>query len=83
MPAEAQLQQVGQNSFRVTKSDAAVISSTSSTIAQGELEGSNVDLVQTMTDVMSAMRVYETNQKVLQMEDQSLGHAVNDVGRTV
>ncbi|MFD0824989.1 flagellar hook-basal body protein [Neobacillus sp. M.A.Huq-85] len=39
---------------------------------QGTIEQSNVDLGQTMTDMMSTVRGYEANQKVLGVYDQSL-----------
>lgn len=48
---------------------------------QGFLEGSNVDQSRTMTEMMSAYRSFETNQKVLQAYDKSLDKAVNEVGR--
>ena len=50
-------------------------------IKQGCLESSNVDETKTMTDMMSAYRSFEANQKVLQAYDASLGKAVNDVGK--
>ncbi|WHY94144.1 flagellar hook-basal body protein [Neobacillus cucumis] len=42
------------------------------TLHQGTIEQSNVDLGQTMTDMMSTVRGYEANQKVLGVYDQSL-----------
>lgn len=50
-------------------------------IQQGFLERSNVDLQRTMTEMLSAYRTFEANQKVLQAYDQSLDKAVNQVGR--
>lgn len=50
-------------------------------IQQGFLERSNVDLHRTMTEMLSAYRTFEANQKVLQTYDQSLDKAVNQVGR--
>lgn len=50
-------------------------------IRQGYLERSNVDSAQSMVDVMSALRAYESNQKVIQFYDSSLQKAVNEVGR--
>ncbi|WP_100400371.1 flagellar hook-basal body protein [Bacillus sp. FJAT-44742] len=48
---------------------------------QGFLEGANVDAAQTMTEMNSAFRTFEANQKVLQAYDQSMDKAVNEVGR--
>ncbi|OLO42310.1 flagellar biosynthesis protein FlgC [Alkalihalophilus pseudofirmus] len=50
-------------------------------IQQGFIERSNVDSSQTMTEMMSAYRSFEANQKVLQAYDRSLEKAVNEVGR--
>lgn len=48
---------------------------------QGFIEGSNVDASRTMTDMMSAYRSFEANQKVLQAYDRSMEKAVNEIGR--
>lgn len=48
---------------------------------QGYLEGSNVDEGQTMTEMLATYRSFEANQKVLQAYDQSMGKAVNEVGK--
>lgn len=50
-------------------------------IHQGFLERSNVDSLQTMTDMMEAYRMFELNQRVLRAYDQNMEKAVNDVGR--
>ncbi|UFT98905.1 flagellar hook-basal body protein [Radiobacillus kanasensis] len=50
-------------------------------IQQGYLEGSNVDMAQTATEMMSAYRLFEANQKVLKAYDQSMDKAVNEIGR--
>ncbi len=48
---------------------------------QGFLEQSNVDSAQTMTEVMTAYRSFEANQKILQAYDTSLQKTVNEVGK--
>ncbi|MBM7577923.1 flagellar hook-basal body protein [Jeotgalibacillus terrae] len=50
-------------------------------MVQGSLERSNVDSARTMTDLMTAYRSFEANQKVLQAYDRSMEKAVNEVGR--
>lgn len=52
-----------------------------STIVQGSLEKSNVDVMSEMADMMMTMRTFESNQKVVQALDETLGKAVNEVGR--
>lgn len=48
---------------------------------QGKLERSNVDASRTMTDMLTAYRAFEANQKVLQAYDKSMDKAANEVGR--
>ncbi len=46
-------------------------------LSQGELEGSNVNIVDEMINMISAQRAYETNSKVVQTSDQMMQTAVN------
>lgn len=48
---------------------------------QQYLEGSNVDSAKAMTDLLTAYRAFEANQKVLQTYDKSMDKAVNEIGR--
>lgn len=50
-------------------------------LKQNFLEGSNVDSAKSMTDLMTAYRAFEANQKVLQAYDKSMEKAVNEIGR--
>lgn len=50
-------------------------------VQQGYIEGSNVNLAQSMVDMMAAQRAYESNQKMIQFYDRSLEKAVNEIGR--
>ncbi|MDP5274641.1 flagellar hook-basal body protein [Chengkuizengella axinellae] len=50
-------------------------------VLQGFAEGSNVDAAQSMVDLTSALRVYEANQQVIKMLDETLSKTVNDIGR--
>lgn len=50
-------------------------------VKQKSLEGSNVDALQMMTQMMESYRIFETNQKVLRAYDESMGKAVSEVGR--
>lgn len=51
------------------------------TLKQGFIEGSNVDVTQAMSEMMTAFRAFEANQKVLQAYDKSMDKAVNEIGR--
>lgn len=59
----------------------AVPAGTMFTVQQGFLEQSNVDAVQTMTQMMESYRSFEMNQRVLKAYDESLGKAVSEIGR--
>jgi flagellar basal-body rod protein FlgG len=50
-------------------------------VRQGSLEKSNVNLINAMTDMMTTMRSFETDQKVVQSMDETLDKAVNEVGK--
>lgn len=51
------------------------------TVKQGFLERSNVNSLEAMTQMMESYRMFETNQRVLKAYDESMGKAVNEVGR--
>jgi len=51
------------------------------TVMQGYLEGSNVDPVRTLVDMIAAQRAFEVGSKVLQANDEMLGKSVNTLGR--
>jgi len=46
-------------------------------LSQGELEGSNVNMVDEMVNMITAQRAYETNSKVIQASDQMLQYMNN------
>ncbi|WP_194190900.1 flagellar hook-basal body complex protein [Clostridium chrysemydis] len=50
-------------------------------VNQGYLELSNVDITDSMVDMLAVMRNFETNQKFVTMMDDSLGKAANDIGQ--
>ncbi|MBM7648376.1 flagellar basal-body rod protein FlgG [Bacillus ectoiniformans] len=48
---------------------------------QGFLEASNTDAARTMTDMLTAYRAFEANQKILTAYDRSMEKAANEIGR--
>lgn len=50
-------------------------------MGQRYLEQSNVDSAKAMTDLLTAYRAFEANQKVLQAYDRSMDKAVNELGK--
>ncbi len=49
-------------------------------VRQGFLEGSNMQVAEEMSRMITALRLYESNQRVLQAQDQLTGKAVNEIG---
>lgn len=62
-------------------SEVPFLNNSSSFVQQGFVESSNVDLTQTMTDMMNTYRGFESNQKVIQAYDRSMEKAANEIGR--
>lgn len=54
---------------------------TASSIRQGFLESSNVNVIQEMVEMISTFRLYEADQKAIHAQDDLLGRVVNDLGR--
>ncbi len=50
-------------------------------VLQGFTENSNVDIGREMVDMITVYRTYETNQRMLTMIDETVGKAVNEIGR--
>lgn len=50
-------------------------------VRQGFIERSNVNIEETMVNMMNTFRAFEANQKVLQAYDRSMEKAVNEIGR--
>ena len=76
-----QLTQIGNSYFAATNpSLVPTPASTSTMIRQGYLEGANVSSVAEMAHLISAMRHYEANQRVLQMHDERMGSEISTLG---
>lgn len=75
------LQKVGENYLAPRDPATAPRPATGTQVRQGYLESSNVDLSRTMVSLIEIQRAYELSARALQMQDQTLGAAINDVGR--
>jgi flagellar basal-body rod protein FlgF len=71
----------GTSYFKPLPPDNPVVSSQGFAIKQGFLEGSNVDVIANMVNMISTYRNYEADQKALQAQDDTLDKAVNQIGR--
>ena len=79
-PAGQQLNKVGNGMF--TAPNGVTPQPTNGVqLYQGYLEGSNVDVTESMVSTMNLVRAYEANQKLLQMQDETLKSTVNEVGK--
>jgi flagellar basal-body rod protein FlgG len=72
VPAPDQLQPDGNSMFSVTAGSGATRPAAGSSLQQGALEGSNVDIAQDMSAMISAQRSYEMASKAVQYQDQML-----------
>lgn len=73
----AGLKAMGKNLFTQTPSSGQAVTTRpglngSGYLAQGQLESSNVNIVDEMVNMITAQRAYETNSKVIQASDQML-----------
>ncbi len=71
----------GKSYFKPQLPDNPIIKSKGYVIMQGFLEGSNVNSVKNMVEMISAFRNYEADQRAIQAQDQTLDKAVNSVGK--
>jgi flagellar basal-body rod protein FlgF len=69
----------GTGYFVATDPNAQPRAASAATVHQGFLENSNTSSVFEMTNLIAAMRLYEANQKVAQMEDTRVGQLISDV----
>lgn len=53
---------------------------TNVSVRQNSLEKSNVNIINEMVNMITVMRTFESNQKMIQSIDETLGKAVNEVG---
>ena len=72
------LRKMQDNFFRTTEYSEAI--AFSGTVQQGFLEGSNVNIVREMVQMITNSRAYETNARMITLTDQTLQHAVNSIG---
>ena len=73
------LSKYGENMYDLV--DGGNVIATDSTIMQGTLEASNVNVIDEMVDMITIQRAYEAGQKVITSIDETLDKAVNSVGR--
>jgi flagellar basal-body rod protein FlgG len=80
VPAPAALQPVGDGYAPTTASGKVAGAPATTKVLQGSLEGSNVDIGQTMVDMIDAQRAYELASRAIKQQDQLLD-TVNQIRR--
>lgn len=74
------LQKAGGNLYSIKDNmNPQLANSTEAKLHQGSIEGSNVNIVQEMTDMIATTRIFESTQKGIQAYDAMTQKAVNDV----
>lgn len=76
----SQIRQMSMNTYAYTGQPEAVTFENTE-LLHGMVEGSNVNLVDEMTNLMSAARSFQMNSKVLQAMDQIVSQSVNEIGK--
>lgn len=71
----------GDSGLKPLLPDNPEIKSPGFSVRQGYLEGSNVNLIKNMVEMIAAYRNFEADSKALQAQDQTLDKSVNQVGR--
>jgi flagellar basal body rod protein FlgG len=67
-------------SYFTAANPAAQSQASTSTVRQGYLEASNSSTVMEMASLMTAMRGFEANQHVIQIQDDRLGKTISEIG---
>lgn len=75
-----ELEKVGDNLYRTVGGNIPYIG-IQGEVLQGFLESSNINTIKEMVSMISAFRDYEANQRVITAYDETMGKAVNEVGR--
>lgn len=77
-PEPGALARLGDNLVAPTAGSGDAFLAQASTIRREHLEGSNVNVVREMVDLITIQRAYEANQKMIQVQDETLGRLIND-----
>jgi flagellar basal-body rod protein FlgF len=76
------LTMIGAADFRSDTPDVEPTAAISTKVRQGFLEGANSSPTTEMSGLVTAMRMFEANQKVMQMQSDRMSRTINDLGGT-
>ncbi len=75
------LRKTGEGLYTFAEKTEPVDAEFEGTVVQGHLENANVDPVKEMVEMMTLFRGYESSQRMVRAYDESIGKAVNEVGK--
>lgn len=75
------LQKEGYNKWRAAPNQQEDVLTIEGVVHGEHLEQSNVSIIKEMTEMIRVVRLYEAGQKMIQAQDETLGKAVNEIGR--
>lgn len=75
------LKKEGESLYLDSSGDAGNMKVAEGLVLQGAVESSNVNSVKAMVEMITMLRSYEANQKVIKTFDELLGKSVNEIGR--
>ena len=73
------LEKYGENLYDLA--DGGTVTASDAQIKQGVIEGSNVNVVSEMVNMITISRAYQAGQKIINAVDETLDKAVNQVGK--
>lgn len=76
------LTMIGAKDFESNNAEAQPVPATSTKVRQGFLEAANASPTTEMAGLVTAMRMFEANQKVMQMESDRMTRTINELGGT-
>jgi flagellar basal-body rod protein FlgG len=76
------LTMIGADNFRSDTAEAQPTEATSTKVRQGFLEGANTSPTTEMSGLVTAMRMFEANQKVMQMQSDRMSRTISELGGT-
>ncbi|MGD0060207.1 MAG: flagellar hook basal-body protein [Verrucomicrobiia bacterium] len=74
------LTQIGNSYFAANNPNLVATTATNPTVRQGYLEAGNTSSITEMANLITAMRQFEANQKVVQMNDDRMSRAISELG---
>lgn len=73
---------IGASNFREDNPDAGPVDATSTKVRQGCLEKANTSPTREMSGLVTAMRMFEANEKVMQMQSDRMTRTITELGGT-